>query len=454
MRAWRRALLYLTRKTGKSLLLFLTFLAVMTLVLLDIAVNRSSEEAAARLREEMGGYFKIAVDYEKMSIRQQVDQSLIDKVMQADGIGTYNAMGTYYLTLPRLSLIPGRFAMEGDSKARQARFLVNTDSSLHESFVLDILTLEEGRHIKPSDQGKALLSKELAMTNDIRTGDTVSVDVTGEGIGDSSHALDDITLEVAGIFDVMQKENKSERTPECDLPANFIFIDDSTGKKIADTLQVRSDTVFNSGATFFVKDPEELEKITEQVRGMKGIDWNCLKLTSNNTAYQKSMEPLERLTAMTSLAVWLIIAVSIVLLALLLTLWERDRIHEAGILMSFGVSKKNIFLQHLLECTIVFLAAFCLSVVIALPLADKAGEMLYENAASGAGEEEKEAGGYTYDLDYAKLAEAEDRPDMRIGPAEAAVSGLAGLSVVIVSVGASFVVTARCRPRELLTIME
>ncbi|RGU92513.1 ABC transporter permease [Clostridium sp. AF15-17LB] len=454
MRAWRRAFLYLTRKTGKSVLLFITFLTIMTLVLLDLAVNRSSEEAAARLREEMGGYFKIAVDYEKMNIRQQVDQTLIDKVMQAGGIGSYNAMCTYYLPLPELTLTPGRFTMEGDSKAQQARFLGNTDSSLHESFVLDILTLEEGRHIKPSDRGKALVSKELALANDIRTGDTVSVDVTGEGSGDGSQTGADITLEVAGIFDEMQKGDRSETTPECDLPANFIFIDETTGMRIADMLQGRSDTVFNSGAAFFVKDPKELEEVTEQVRGMEGIDWKSLKMSANNTAYQKSVEPLERLAGMTSLAVWLIIAVSAVLLALLLTLWERDRIHEAGVLMSFGVSKKNIFWQHLLECTCVFLAAYCLSAVIALPLSGKAGDMLYENAMSRTVGDETQPHGYTYDLDYAQLAEVEARPDMGISPAAAAVSGLAGISVVIVSVGASFLVIARCRPRELLTLME
>ncbi|MCB6203905.1 FtsX-like permease family protein [Extibacter muris] len=177
-------------------------------------------------------------------------------------------------------------------------------------------------------------------------------------------------------------------------------------------------------------------------------------MSANNTAYQKSVEPLERLAGMTSLAVGLIIVVSAVLLALLLTLWERDRIHEAGVLMSFGVSKKNIFWQHLLECTCVFLAAYCLPAVMALPLSGKAGDMLYDNAMSRTEGDEKQPRGYTYGLDYAQLAEVEARPGMGISPAAAAVSGLAGISVVIVSVGASFLVIARCRSRELLTIME
>ena len=55
-------------------------------------------------------------------------------------------MDTLYLaTSSRLK--PARFTAENDSKASLARFLGNTDSSLHEYFILDILSLEEGRHI-------------------------------------------------------------------------------------------------------------------------------------------------------------------------------------------------------------------------------------------------------------------------------------------------------------------
>ena len=51
-------------------------------------------------------------------------------------------------------------------------------------------------------------------------------------------------------------------------------------------------------------------------------------------------------------------AISIVLLSLLLALWERDRIHEAGVLMSFGISSKKYILAAFLECAAVFLLAF------------------------------------------------------------------------------------------------
>ena len=53
------------------------FLTIMTLVLLDTAISQASEGTVARLREEIGGYFKVETDYQKMDILQTVDQSMI-----------------------------------------------------------------------------------------------------------------------------------------------------------------------------------------------------------------------------------------------------------------------------------------------------------------------------------------------------------------------------------------
>ena len=81
-------------------------------------------------------------------------------------------MDTLYLaTSSRLK--PARFTAENDSKASLARFLGNTDSSLHEYFILDILSLEEGRHIAPGDHRKAVVSREFAEMNGLELGDTV-----------------------------------------------------------------------------------------------------------------------------------------------------------------------------------------------------------------------------------------------------------------------------------------
>ena len=150
-------------------MLLVLFLTIMTLVLLDTAISQASEGTVARLREEIGGYFKVETDYQKMDILQTVDQSMIDQVMKIDGIKAYNAMATYYLTVPELLLKARKFSMEADSKAQMARLLGNTDRALNEYFMLDLFQLEEGRHIAPSDAGKALVSGELANDSVVKT---------------------------------------------------------------------------------------------------------------------------------------------------------------------------------------------------------------------------------------------------------------------------------------------
>ena len=50
MPAYRRAYLFVIRKKGKTALLLVTFLIIMTLLLAGMAVNRAAKTAAAQLR--------------------------------------------------------------------------------------------------------------------------------------------------------------------------------------------------------------------------------------------------------------------------------------------------------------------------------------------------------------------------------------------------------------------
>ena len=133
------------------------------------------------LRETMGGYFKIGTDYSQ-GYAGQVDEAMVQKVMDAGGMKAYNGMDITYLMTEDLELQPGRFTGEGDRKAKLARFLGNTDTSLNEYFVLRYYTLEEGRHIGPEDEGKAVISRALAERNQLSLGDTFTVRINDEDL--------------------------------------------------------------------------------------------------------------------------------------------------------------------------------------------------------------------------------------------------------------------------------
>lgn len=453
MSVYRRAFLYIARKKGKSILLLSILTILMVLLLIGTAVNRTAEDASARLREELGGYFKIVPDYQKMELSQRVDERLIDQVLETGGIKAYNAMDVHYLMVDKLNLTPGRFAREGDGKAQMARFLGNTSSEYHEYFYLNMFTLIEGRHLGPEDTGKALISKTLAEENGLGIGDAFSARMTEEASGGYVSEAE-FSFEVAGIFDEGYQEGSNENKAECDIASNFIFIDAASSRAVKEHLNRDDGNIFHGGAAFFVKDPKNLEKITASVETLEGVDWESLKFTVNNSAYESRMEPLKRLEGMMVLLLGLIAVIGAVLLSLLLTLWERDRIHEAGVLMSFGISKRNILWQHFMECGAVFLLAFCLAAVLSLPAAGWIGRQLYDSTAPVEEEEQVQEYNGGYELLPLEMEEETGTFEVRIEPGTAALSGAAGLALTGICVSIAFCAVVRRGPRELLTIME
>lgn len=455
MPAYKRAFLYMKGKKGKTILLIITFLIIMTLVLMGMAVNRSSKKAAAVLRERIGGYFKISVDYEKADVRQAVDQTLVEQVKQVDGIKTVNCMNVYFLTTPELDLLPGRYTAEGDSKAKMTSVIGNTASALHEYFLLDMLALEEGSHISLTDEGSVLISRTLADMNELRVGDTFSIKITEDTGVESAAVGMEFPLKIKGIFSEKNTLTGDGLIAECDLPSNYLFVDEKTSEMIYQALYGDGNISYGYGTTFFVKDPKNLEQIVENVQSIKEIEWNSLKLTVNNSAYQRSAEPLERLNSMTSLMVGMILAISVAIVALMLLLWERDRIHEIGVLMSFGIEKRNILLQHFLECLGTYIVAFVLAVAIAIPMSGQMGNKLYDNAVVEAEEQMNESMAESIVYDSMRL-DAEEEMTFHAGlqPDAVAYSGIAGILVVGAAVGISFLGIARRRPKEVLTMME
>ncbi len=451
MTAFKRALLYISRKKGKTILLLLIFFVVSTLILTGMTINNAAGTAALRLRESIGGYFKVSG---KLGAGD-VDDALIGEIAGTDGIKSFNAMDTLYLTMPDLMLKPARFTGEGGSKARLARVLSNTDSSLHEYFLLDILTLAEGRHVTPGDSASAMISRGLADMNGLAPGGHITASVTDDVISVTEAKGNTFEFEIVGIFDEADAKEPGALTPECDLPANFIFIDQNSGNAVKDQLSGGNAESYTGGAAFFAADPKELPSIVNSVRSGLGDGLDSLELTENNTAYEKSMAPLERLDGATKIMVAAIAVAGAVIISLLLLMWTRDRVHEAGVLMSAGIRKSGIFLQQLLECLLVFIVAFAIAWAVSIPVSSLIGGMMYGSApAVQPAAHTEEFTAYTGEvIDFGQL---EHDAEFLIRPSAAAVltAGGIGLALAAASVGLAFLIILRKKPKDLLTIME
>ncbi|MDO4274288.1 MAG: ABC transporter permease [Eubacteriales bacterium] len=456
MKAHHRAFLYITRKTGKSVLLLLTLFVMMVLLISGMSVRFASKSAAAQVRERIGGYFKISSDDSKANTENMVNQVLVNRISALNGIKESNVMDACYMDISGLGLKPGKFSGIGDDKAHLTRILGNKNTSLHEYFSLGIFELTEGRHVEASDVGKALISEELAQLNNLGLGDHFIMQPPGDG-ADYGSSLKTYELEIVGMFAEVQETHISQETPECDMPANFIFTDIGTTQQIIQDVKSGEDAFYSGGAVFFVKDPENLNQLVRDIRELDIFDSNNIKLTVNNAGYQSSMEPLKQLSNISLLMLTFIAVIGVVLLTLILTLWERDRIYEAGILISVGIPKRNLLWQHFLECASIFLVAFCISTAVLLPVGTRMGDWLYENATE---KTEQPDNAYTSNDIYEEetmnvnLIESDISFDAGLQPVTIIYAGLAGIFLTGLSTGVAFSVIARHKPKELLTIME
>lgn len=368
--AFYRAFRYVWRKRTRSILLLLVFLLLFTLMMVGISVERGTEDAAKELRNTFAGYFKLENNAEYAGKKKAITDALVDEISALDGIKCTNRMGILYLYTRNLSLEAGRFTGEGDEKAALACFLGNTNSSLHEYFVLRSMELSEGRHVLADDYKKALISRTLADKNGIEVGDQISAVI--EETGDTGRLY---TWEVAGIFKINTEPPHHAMTAECDMLSNFIFTDSRSLMEIQTDMDPKNRSKYRAAA-FFPEDPEQLDQLLAKVEKMKDYDSSSFQINVNNRAYEQASLPLRRLGGYTRIFLLVLALVSAVLLILILTMWMRDRRKETGIFLSVGIRKKSLFLQYLLEMAMIVLPAAVLSFPVSCLGAGFAGDSI------------------------------------------------------------------------------
>ena len=99
MNFMNRAWLYIVRKRGKSILLFVILLVMATFVLTALALGNASKAAQQELRQSLGGSFLIGFDYTEnnpylkvesvdggtlMYSTQQISPELVEQIREGD----------------------------------------------------------------------------------------------------------------------------------------------------------------------------------------------------------------------------------------------------------------------------------------------------------------------------------------------------------------------------------
>ena len=387
----RRAALYLTRKKGKSMLLFLIFFLASALLLICFSILDGTGQAARNLRSNIGAAFYIR-PYAQMTLvdgalsegtTPVISQQSIAEVIDASQgqIKAFNTEHYGYAKSDQLHFLPGA----GDSEAsNMGRVTAVRDSGLTDVFLNEEYTLLAGRHIQPEDENKILISAELAAENSLEIGDVLTLTHAGLGQRDGEY-IDTIPektafaqVEIVGIFQYSGATGSAD-TPTAGKAANHMYSD----SHLLVHLQEQQEGIYAGEIAFYIADPLELDALLERVASIDSIDWENHILRKNDLQYEQIAGQLQNLQNLAAALIAIVSALSNAILVLILMMRIRGRIHEAGICLSVGKPKTEIIGQFALEACVLLCAGFLLAFLFWLPGSDAANGLLFGALTQG-----------------------------------------------------------------------
>lgn len=366
----QRAFAYISRKKGKTISLFLVVFVVAVFLISCFSVLNASENLGRDIRTSLGAAFYIRANTE-VSMNESGETEVkennvhitgkeIDEIMQTGEIKYCNPINYGFAKSDKIDFIPGdkHTAENNMGKVTALRF-----SALAPGFTEETAVLVKGKHITEADNGKILISEQLASANQLSVGDTLTLTHARLGEADGAY-IDEIPVktayvqvEISGIYK-LNNENASIK-PTAGLAENEIY----ASLDVLNELHESEAGVYTGEVDFYITDPAKLEEITRNVQLLQSIDWRTHFIRTNDFQYSQIADELQSLGDLVKILLVLISVVSTAFLTLLLTMRMRSRMQEAGILLSVGISKGQIMAGFLLEVLSVTIIALILSYI-------------------------------------------------------------------------------------------
>ena len=445
MNLCKRALLYSVRKKGKTITL-LAFLLVMAMLMLTcLSIQSATETANANIKKALLGYFTVNAK----TLEDGVPEDAVSQILDIEGLSGRNtlrsyAYATYFDADGNLLEINTEGAAQVPEGFENAGKIVANSNSQNDSYFTDGgFELVEGEPITTQGGNQVLIHEKFAQRNGLSVGDTML-------LGNVEDVEQTIPVMVAGIFTNTEEQDSIGMAPSYDLYDNVVFTDLSTASFL---LYGTEGTTHVQYGDFYVNDPDELDRIMEETKGIAGVDWDKCTLTCYDNDYQNAKESLAGIQNTVWIAIAVVSVICFLVLALFLTLRLRGRIHETGVYLAMGISKGAVLLQYLLE---VFLAA-----AVALLLAYGASTAISHQIGSSLLSQVTTQTYETVDLTGNDEAAEEPTEDLGLAQVEVAVSAedyamvwAFGMALCLASTAVAAYPILKMKPKSILTQME
>ena len=335
----KRAGAYLVRKKIRTGILFFIMMLITAAVLAVLSMQESTGKVQTKLLELSNSGFQI----ESLLQDGSIEQKKLSQVEQVEGVkeAQYEFDGIGQLEDAKAVEREQAVQLDQGNMGELVGYHGVTSSDQELNFASGALNLKEGRALTKDDSGKVLVHEELAKENNWTIGSKIKLKNFQNG--DATANSKEVTVEIVGIFNGKLSEQSTGLTS--DLTENRIYMDYKTSQSLIG--KDESNAIVHR-AIFTVKDPSKLEEVISRVKELP-LKWDSMQLSKNEQVFEQVASPIQNFKSLMTLLTSSVFVLAVIVLFLILLFTLRERIHEFGILMSVGISRKEIIAQILLE---------------------------------------------------------------------------------------------------------
>lgn len=335
----KRAGAYLVRKKIRTGILFFIMMLITAAVLAVLSMQESTGKVQAKLLELSNSGFQI----ESLLQDGNIEQKKMSQVEQVEGVkdAQYEFDGIGQLEDGKAVEREQAVQLDQGNMGELVGYHGVTSSDQELNFASGALNLKEGRALTKDDSGKVLVHEELAKENNWAVGSKIKLKNFQNG--DATANSKEVTVEIVGIFNGKLSEQSTGLTS--DLTENRIYMDYKTSQLLIG--KDESNAIVHR-AIFTVKDPSKLDEVIAKVKELP-LKWDGMQLSKNEQVFEQVASPIQNFKSLMTLLTSSVFVLAVIVLFLILLFTLRERIHEFGILMSVGISRKEIIAQILLE---------------------------------------------------------------------------------------------------------
>ncbi|EPY2301366.1 ABC transporter permease [Clostridium sporogenes] len=483
----KRAMLSISKKKIKSLILFVVLLVIANMVLVGLSIQTATKKSTELAREKLGSDVTLKVNDQKFmeqrrnnkeegsSSRPSLTTDIADTLKDNEHVTQYNYISSSFGLAKNFENVKnedssddtnseekpkGMFKMGGSDVTTmpEISFSGTIATNLLSDFKNGDSKITEGRGITKDDAGKnvAVIEKNLAKENSLKVGSKMQVASVDENTT--------LELEVVGIYEANSDESTNDnRNMDFLNPYNKIYMPYDVVSKVSTGDNTNSKNI--TSAVYFMDNADNIESFKEYAKNKK-IDLETYTLDANDQLYTQMVGPIENVGSFSKTLVATVSIAGAMILVLIIALSLKDRKYEIGVLLSLGESKFKVISQLVVEVLLVASIAFATSAFTGNLAANKIGDSLLANeikvTESSSTQENQNFGGRDPmvvgpgRMNRNAIKNADVVKDMDVSITSKDLEKLAGIGLLIVIVSAAIptISVLRFSPKTILSKRE